>query len=178
MRPIAVVVFAVVVLGTLFAYLRIVEQEVAPPEFKETTASGTFSLKLTLPFDAKSSEFSDDGASLLIRLDGREIVRKSEDVKAGIRTFDNIEGVKVGRNEFLVKVIPAEPAFQPSDEFSFEEPADEDDQQEPIPVAIRLQVFRDGVLLGESTQWNSPGLTLVASFMIEVEAIEVEGGDE
>ena len=166
MRPVVVMFFAIAIFGSLYAYLAIAERPVKAAEFSDTEASGQFQVQLTIPFDCGVSgfELDDSGESLVVQLDGRVLLKRTDMVKRGVLTVDNVEGLKIGRNEFVVAAQPKSTASESSG-FSLDEDATE---AEPLPVPIRLQVFRDGVLIGEKTTWNSPGLRLVSSVMVEI----------
>lgn len=167
MRPLAVILFALAVLGSLFGYLKIAERTIEAPEFEAVDAEGQFSVVLTLPFDAVGSDFdiNEESESLSLQLDGKTIFKKTESVPRGELTIENVEGLKMGRNEFVVSAQPIDSTD--SSGFSLDNaPA----ETTPLPVPIRIQVYRDGILIGEKTSWNQAGLRLVASMIVDIKS--------
>ncbi len=166
MRPFIVLLFAIAVLGSLYGYLAIAERPIKATEVTDVAATGKFTVKLTIPFDAVASDFDIDdvGESLSVQLDGKLLLRRTDLVKRGEITINNVPGVKLGRNEFVVSAQP-QTASNESSGFSLEDNAAE---TTPIPVPIRIQVFRDDILIGEKTTWNQPGLRLVSTIMVDI----------
>ena len=60
MRPLLVLLFAIAIFGSLYAYLAIAERPVKAAEFTDTQASGRFKVELTIPFDCGVSGFELD----------------------------------------------------------------------------------------------------------------------
>lgn len=163
MRPIAVVIFAFVVLGGLAIYLRAVQTKVEATEFRETNATGDYFVELTLPFEAESNVFN-AGKSLVVTVDGREILSRDDTVPSGILPKIQVSELKIGRNEFAVNAQPKEMGFGNGNAFSLEST----ESSKPSPVALRLRVFRDNIVVADGTYWSEPGLPIVATLMLDI----------
>ena len=106
----------------------------------QRTPEGTFGLDITLSFTAQPDSFGvktdEKPASLLVRLNGKEILRRHDEVAAGIPVLvEPVRGLVDGVNEFYVESSP------PSGEA-------------PRAQAVRLRCFRDGKELTEHTYWT------------------------
>lgn len=117
----------------------------------------TYSLVLTPTFTAEPDPFAldigdDDGpAALRLQLNGREILRRTDTVRAAVPVrIDDLENVKLGANELYLEANP---------------PAEVINQSH----AVRLQIFRNDNLLAETTFWSEPGVLLTGTFRFNVE---------
>ena len=124
-------------------------------KFEVIGAPGEYAIELTLPFDAGPDEFSledtGDAPSLLVQMNGAEIVRRQETVSAGespIR-LDNIDGVVVGTNEFYIQATPS-------------------DLADLKPKCARIEILRDGASVADKTLWSEPGDILQGTVRLEV----------
>ena len=137
------------------------EREVAQPQKNvemrtQTTPEGSFGLDITLSFTAQPDSFevkadeSKKPTSLLVRLNGKDILRRQDEVAAGIPVLvEPVRGLVDGVNEFYVESSP------PSGE--------------PLRAqAVRLRLFRDGKELTEHTYWTEAGANISSAFSINL----------
>ena len=122
----------------------------------QKTPEGTFGLDITLSFTAQPDSFevktdeTEKPTSLLVRLNGKEILRRDDEVAAGIPVLvEPVRGLVDGVNEFYVESSP------PSGEA-------------PRAEAVRLRCFRDGKELIEHTYWTEAGPNISAAFSINL----------
>src|SRR5208283_3349491 len=144
-------------MGGLSLYMH--EREVARAQdnaelMVQKTPEGTFGLDITLSFAAQPDSFGvktdEKPISLLVRLNGKEILRRHDEVAAGIPVLvEPVRGLVDGVNEFYVESSP------PSGEV-------------PRAQALRLRCFRDGNELTEHTDWTEAGANLSAAFSINL----------
>lgn len=141
-RPIAVLLLAALVFGTLTGYSRFVASlpSLRSEHHEPPPADGSFRLELTLSFDAATDAFSlPDDPSLLIRLGGHDLLRRTNPVSATETiAVTNPPGIVAGRNAFYVRAIPDKEAIA-------------------RPCAVQLRILRDDQLLRETTLWSQPG---------------------
>jgi hypothetical protein len=117
---------------------------------------GTFGLDITLSFTAQPDSFevktheTDKLTSLVVRLNGKEILHRYDEVAAGIPVpVKPVKGLVDGVNEFYVESSP------PSGEA-------------PRAQAVRLRCFRDGKELTEHTYWTEVCTNISATFSINL----------
>jgi len=144
-------------MGGLSLYMH--EREVARAQdnaelMMQRTPEGTFGLDITLSFTAQPDSFgvetdeTEKPASLLVRLNGKEILRRDDEVAAGIPVLvEPVRGLVDGVNEFYVESSP------PSGEA-------------PRARAVRLRCFRDGKELTDRTNWTEAGANVSGAFSI------------
>ncbi len=156
MRPLLVVVIAVVTLGGVKWFI----DSYDPPGANENPlqmieASGDYSVELTTTFDAGPDEFSlddvGDAPSLLVQLNGEEIFRKMGTLTAAETplTLDEVSGVVVGQNEFFVQASPA-------------------DVDSPQPRSVRVRILQDGIAVATATLWPELGDIVQGTLGLEV----------
>jgi len=144
-------------IGGLSLYMH--EREGARPQENaemrsQRTPEGTFGLDITLSFTAQPDSFGvktdEKPTSLLVRLNGKEILRRQDEVAAGIPVLvEPVKGLVDGVNEFYVESTP------PSGEA-------------PRSQAVRLRCFRDGKKLTEHTYWTEASANISAAFSINL----------
>ncbi len=122
----------------------------------QRTPEGTFGLDITLSFTAQPDSFgiktdeTEKPTSLLVRLNGKEILRRHDEVAAGSPVLvEPVRGLVDGVNEFYVESSP------PSGEA-------------PRAQAVRLRCFRDGKELIEHTDWTEASGNISAAFSINL----------
>jgi len=153
MRPLAVLFLAAVIFGTLAAYERFVgalpENHESAPEAPE--AAGKFAVELRLSFDAAKDAFTlSDDPALLVRMGGRELIRRDERASAGeVLRADGVPGIVVGRNAFFISAIP-------------------DEQSGARSSAVQIRILRDDEVLAENTLWAEPGQPVAGEILVEV----------
>src|SRR5690348_7247866 len=139
MRPLLVSVLALTIFGALAAYERFVD---TLPDHAEThpqdqAAAGKFSVEVTLSFDAAKDDFAlENEPAVVVRMAGRDLIRADQGVSAGTPLrVDDVAGIVQGRNAFFFRAAPGQDYISK-------------------PCAARLQVLRDGAVIGESTLWS------------------------
>ncbi len=140
---------------TLYMHTREVAQAQENTEMRaQKTPEGTFGLDITLSFTSQPDSFGVETdqkpTSLLLRLNGKEILRRHDEVAAGIPVLvEPVRGLVDGVNEFYVE------SSLPSGEA-------------PRAQAVRLRCFRDGKELTEQTNWTEAGANVSATFPINL----------
>ncbi|MGP8283316.1 MAG: hypothetical protein ACLQT6_11445 [Desulfomonilaceae bacterium] len=142
---------------SLYMHTREVAQAQKTVEMNERRSpAGTFGLDITLSFTAQPDSFevktheTDKPTSLIVRLNGKEILRRYDEVAAGIPVLvEPVKGLVDGVNEFYVESSP------PSGEA-------------PRAQAVRLRCFRDGKELTEHTYWTEVCTNMSAIFSINL----------
>ncbi|MCA9264538.1 MAG: hypothetical protein KDA60_11840 [Planctomycetales bacterium] len=144
MRPLAAFFVAGLILGGLQLYM--VTRPQAKLEIRNLTenwATGQFEVEVTLTFDAGADPFgleATDAPSLLVMLQGRELLRRTDTVAAGIPLLiRQVDSVADGNNRFYIQAIPQDTEMARS-------------------VAARVRVLRDGQTVADQTLWSEPGL--------------------
>ena len=109
MRVIAAILFSAFILIGMGAYVRFADNITPIPiNFDEEPATGEYTIDVTLTFDVENDPFAGiEETGLRISLAGTTLLDLNKPVRAGtpIR-LNNVEGVKVGKNEFLVFASP------------------------------------------------------------------------
>lgn len=159
MRPLLAFLLSLAIFGAVGGYLRFlhrVQAELVPTEATSAPAqaAGTFSLDVTLTFDAGGENAfalePTQATALVVRFGERDMLRVEESIAAGAPLrVEEIEGIVPGPNEFYVEAQPA-------------------DQGQPVAHAVRVRVFRDGNPVGDQTLWSEPGLPVRGTVRIHV----------
>jgi hypothetical protein len=149
MRPLYALAAAATILGVVAAYMKFQASVTRPPAtVVERVAEGSFSVELTLTFDAAPDAFSLEGDSVLVTFRNRKLLARQDHVAAGTPiVIEDVQGIvagdgRTGRNEFYVKATPAE---------------DSGETEFAVSRAVRVRVLRDGQPVGDSTIWSAPG---------------------
>lgn len=165
LRFVYVILIWVVLFGGLQLFLQTRSQGrvVSIPDVE--VASGQYRLEITTTFAVEPDPFAlavdvnDLAPALLVQLEGRPLVTITDRLEAGKPVIvQPLTGVKVGRNEFLVKAHPPSAQAQRAN-------------------ALRLSLFRDEKLLAERSVWSTPPEPLVATITVEVEPEVEEDAD-
>ncbi len=127
------------------------------------TASGSFSVDITLTFDAAPDSFAVDpsrAAALLVLFHGKELLRATEPVSAGqpVR-IEPIEGMLAGENEFFVHAAPS-------------------DADALLARGLRVRVLRDDLPIAEQSLWSEPGEVVQGIVVVSVPAYAVKPLDD
>ena len=156
MRPALVAVLALVILGGVKWFL----DSHAPvagngsPVAQLISASGEYSVELTMTFDVGPDEFSLDDAgdapTLLLQLNGKELLKRTDTVAATDSpiVLEKVD-VAVGKNEFFIQASPSE-------------------MDELKPRSIRVRVLQDGTVVANETIWPEAGDVLQGTVALEV----------
>ena len=158
MRLLVALCVWVVIVGGLALYMNVQETTHAGPAVVEQRAAGTFTLEITPSFTAEPDPFAlllDEKIkppALVVKLNGTEVVRKTDRVGAGkpLRV-EAIAGMVTGANEFYVEASP---------------PAD----QIGRASAVRVRVLRDDEPIAERTLWSEPGMRIATTFQLTIQA--------
>jgi hypothetical protein len=172
MRPLAVILIWVVILGGLALYMQSREVFSPPPEhvYEIQPAPGVFTLEVIPTFDAEGGggdfaiEKVDQPAFTLL-LRGNEIVRYDDPMQAAQKTIIqwNLEKwpLEVGDNEFFIEMpAPQRDAF-----------AVEDSAAENAVYGVRLRLLRDGAEVDSKTLWSEPGGPVQGAMFIELDRL-------
>ena len=102
------------------------------------------------PF-ALQSDAGEKPHALLVKLNGREILKRTESFPGGtpVQT-DHVEGIVEGLNELYVEANP---------------PLDQAGRSH----AVRVRVLRDGRPVLERSFWSEPGARIATTFALSVE---------
>ena len=167
MRPLLALVLSLAILGSVQTYMLFVNglPQYVPNVPTETTASGHFRLELTLTQDAQSDAF--EATSLLVNLpqqDGHVLIHKEEVISAlDPIVIDSITEFVVGENELFVQVGVG-------DAGGFDSASAE--ELSLRRAAVRVQLFRDRVLLVDETLWAELGEPIQGKLVITVPALK------
>lgn len=146
-------------MGSLSLYMH--EREVALPQVSRETGTqksseGSFGLDVTLSYAAEPDSFgvrpekNEKPTTLSVRVNGQEILRRTDEVPAGIPvSIKPVKGLAKGVNELYV-------------ESSL--PSGQGDQRH----AMRVRVFREGEELADRTFWSEPFMNMSATFSIDL----------
>jgi hypothetical protein len=149
----------VIGMGSLSLYTH--EREVVRPQTSNEIRAqkgpeGIFGMDITLSFSAQPDAFEvrtnkiEKPATLLVLLNGHEILRRDDKITAGIPILVRpIKGLGDGVNEIYVESRP--PAGQAA-----------------RAHAMRLRLFRDGKKLIEHTYWSEPFMNMSAALPIDL----------
>lgn len=117
-------------------------------------APGEFAVDLTVSFDAGPDEFAldvtEDAPSLVLKMNGKEIVKRSGNVSASespIRV-EAIEGINMGANEFYIQASPTDLASAGN--------------------CVRVRVLRDNAVVADETIWAASGEIVQGTVRLEV----------
>jgi hypothetical protein len=117
---------------------------------EEEAATGRFSAEITLTFDCQADEFSLEPTSLVLKHQGKELLKREGIVAAGEPIMiENIAGITAGKNEFYFECVPK-------------------DDGKALARAVRVRVLRDGVSVADQTLWSPPGQTPRGAIVVDV----------
>ena len=152
MRPFLAAAVAIAILGGLQFYMSSRPAPVNNQRPPEVLAEGKFDVRLTLTFDAGPDPFAFDSsqaASVVVLFEGEDLLRLTEHVNAGTMSVEDVAGIDAGRNEFFVEAVPK-------------------GTTNLVSRGIRIQVFRDGVMVGDQSLWSDPGAPVAGTIVIDV----------
>ena len=154
MRPILALLVPIILLGGLQLSMELRPRATAPTAaIAATTAAGKFTIEISLTFDAGPDEFAlnaTDAPSLVVRLQGRELLRRTDAVEGGrpIQITD-VQGLVEGANELYIEATPM-------------------DASRLQALALRVQVLRDGSPIATETLWAEPGESIRGSVALQI----------
>ena len=161
MRPLAVILVWVVILGGLAVYMNTRDYLNPRTEhvYEIQPAPGEFILEVTPTFDVQGGvdDFSLDATSqpaFVVSLGGEDIITHEQSARAGIpialKWDTDRTPLEVGKNEFHIEMTT---------------PADEID----VAHGVRLRLLRDGAEVAASTLWAEPGLPVKGILPIQLD---------
>ncbi len=159
MRPLLALLIAALIVGVVQGYMWF-QASLPRPELQRVepaAAAGTFSLEITLTFDAQPDAF--EPTSLVVLHAGRELLRRDDRVPAGEGVKIEIAELPVALNEFFVT-------------------ASAGDEATPAARAVRVRVLRDGAPIAEQTLWSEPGEPVSGKVLVDVPADRREHAHE
>ncbi len=155
MRPALAIIIWVILIGGLTAYMQSRETAAVGVSYKLHSAEGVYALQITTTFDVEPDPFAlrtdeNEASALLVKLNGKEILRRSDRVQAGtpIRV-EPVPGLTGGRNEFYLEANPPVSLAN-------------------LSYAVRVQLFRDGQLIADRSLWSEPGSRIASTFQVSV----------
>lgn len=123
--------------------------------YESHSVEGVFALQVTTTFAVEPDPFAlrterNEASALLVKLNGNEILRKTDKVQAGapIRV-EPVPGLIDGRNEFYLEANPPVGLAN-------------------LSYAVRVQLFRDEQLVAERSFWSEPGSRIASSFQVSI----------
>lgn len=156
MRPFAAIMIWIVLVGGLYFYMESRDHAPVSHSTPAQMVSDDYRLVLTTTFNAEKDPFdlktdSESGNAFAIKLNGLELIRSGDVFEAGKPVIlDNIAGIKIGANEFLVQANP------PHDSSG-------------MASAVRVQLFRFHEEILDRTFWADPGSKIVSNFKIQID---------
>lgn len=161
MRPALAVVIWIVLIGGLTVYMQSREQASVEAAHDWDYSGGAVSLRVTTTFDIEPDPFAlrtegHEAAALLVRLNGKEVLKRTDRVKAGVPLkVDDLPGVLAGRNEFYLEANPPL-------------------ERANMSYAVRVQVLRDNATIADTSLWSEPGSRIADTFSVTVTGTEGE----
>ncbi len=162
MRIVWAAVIWVVFAGGLMTYMlqRGSTAQMPANEIAMETAQGVYTLVVTTTFAAQPDPFAltaggEAPAALQIRMGSRVLLYKTDDIAPGrpIRVAID-KGLVKGANELYIEVSP---------------PLGSGDRAQTAQ-AVRIQVFRDELVVAQDTFWSDPGENISRTFRFDIEA--------
>lgn len=157
MRPLSVLLLSIALLLGMNWFLGLNpagDHAHAHRELQVIEAPGDFAVDLTVSFDAGPDEFaldlSDDSPSLILQLNGKEIMSRSGSVSASESPFriDSVEGISIGANDFFIQASPKNLASAGN--------------------CVRVRVLRDNAAVADKTIWSVQGEIVQGTVRLEV----------
>ena len=165
MRIVLVVLIWVVLAGGLALYMHNRTAVQSAPEMELHAARGEFALEVTTTFPLEPDPFAlrsdgnEDAPALVVRVNGREVLRRTERVEPGapIRV-EPFTGLGQGDNELYVEANP------------------------PLDIAgrsqaVRVRVLQDSTVIADRSFWSDQGNRIAAAFPVHIDRRETEERD-
>jgi hypothetical protein len=160
-RPILAVLIWIVLIGGLTGYMQSREIVPAGSSYEQHKAKGLFSLQITTTFPVEPDPFAlqieeAEASALLVKLNGKEILRRTEKVEAGVPIrIEPVPGLVAGGNEFYLEANP---------------PVGLD----RLSCAVRVQLLQGPAVIADTTLWSDPGARIASTFQVAVESAGIE----
>ena len=156
MRPVLAILIWVVLVGGLTTYMHVRQRSNPAGTFEVHEASGAFAVEVTHTFDAEPDPFAlqidtQTGApALLLRVNGAEVLRRTERVERGIPVrVEPVSALIQGHNEIYIEANP---------------PLDQAERS----MAVRIRILRDGQPVADQSFWSESGSKIAAAFPVEI----------
>ncbi|MCA1960149.1 MAG: hypothetical protein LDL33_05080 [Desulfomonile sp.] len=157
MRPALTLLLWVVLVGGLAVYMNQRTAVQNAPHIDLHTAGGQFAMEVTTTFPLEPDPFAlrngenDDAQALVVRVNGRDVLRRTERVEAGLPIrVESISGLTQGENEVYVEANP---------------PLDMAGKSQ----AVRVRVLQDASVIADKSLWSDQGNKIAAAFGVRVE---------
>jgi hypothetical protein len=165
MRPVLAVVIWIVLVGGLGLYVRSHEAVKTAQSFQSTLAQGAYALEITPTFAAEPDPFAlrtEEGEAppaLIVKLNGRELVKLTERVEAGAPIMiEPLKGLVEGSNEVYLEANP---------------PIKETGRSN----AVRVRVLRDGIPVSDRSFWSVQGSKIATTMLVNAAPVESQEED-
>ncbi len=171
MRIFYVVLIWVLLVGGVALYMDARATAAPLQEFIREEAQGRFILEITPTFSAEPDPFGLDldgsgKTALLLQLDGKEILKRSDTLTAGeVIRLDPVPGLKIGVNEFFLEANP---------------PSELSSRSHAVRVRI-LKVYREGdppEPVGEYSVWSDPDMSVTTTFELKIKIEDDSKGNQ
>ena len=177
LRPILALIIAASIIVLVWQYASFTERiRLQPIQLVEQGAKGRYDVRVSCTFDCQGDAFA---SSMKIQFRDRVLTeKKTELVAAGqVVTIRGVPDVKVGKNEFFVKLqpvktigddrsAPANPAF--SLDRSSETKSEKTTVVAPVARAVKVEILRDGYAIASKVYWSDLRGPIGESIMVEV----------
>jgi hypothetical protein len=157
MRPLLAIAVWVVLIGGLSWYMQTRQEVAAVQSFQPTALETKLTMEVNSSFAMEPDPFAlqvderDQAVALLVRLNGRDVLKRTEKLADGSWiVVDNVQGLVEGRNEFYVEAYPML-------------------KEASQAHAVRIRVKREDQTIAERTLWSEPGSRIAATFSLEIE---------
>lgn len=149
-RPVLALVIAALLIVFVDQYARFTDRiRPEPMSFTEKAATGEYVVTIVSTCDLQGNDFGSDAISVQFR--DKVLVSDPGPIAAGqVIEISDVQDIKVGLNEFLILATPMESEL--SSAFSLD-PAE--DKNSSIARAVKIEITRDGTLLGNAIVWSN-----------------------
>lgn len=158
MRPVLAIMIWIVLIGGLSMYIHARERINPGRSYEVSAAADNLALEVTTTFDVEPDPFAlrtdaeTDAAALLVRINGKEVLRRSDRMERGVPLrLEPVQGLIQGRNEIYLEANP---------------PLDNSGHS----LAVRLRVLRGDQPVADRSFWSDTGSRVAATFPVTIEA--------
>ncbi|MBI4963480.1 MAG: hypothetical protein HY913_09395 [Desulfomonile tiedjei] len=157
MRPVLAVLIWVALVGGLSAYMHAREKINPARSYEVRAVTEPFALEVTTTFDlepdpfALKTETESEAPALLVRVNGKEALRRNDRVERGVPfRLEPVPGLVQGHNEIYLEANP---------------PVEQADRS----LAVRVRVFRGSMPVADQSIWSEAGSTVATTFRVDIE---------
>ncbi|MGI9517205.1 MAG: hypothetical protein ACR2NP_09175 [Pirellulaceae bacterium] len=158
-RPVLAALIAASILLFVWQYAKFTDRiRPEPVQIIEDAAAGQYDVRVVCTCDCAGNAFG--SPALRVRFRDRVLIERVDKLAAGeVLLIRDVPDVKLGFNDFLVHVTPAETAGSgATGAFSVEAPAAESSVQTWVARAVRVEILRDGFTVADELLWSAtPG---------------------